>query len=144
MCMVILQYIVPCLFLKYMKPVKPVWQHCHNTEEFLILICVFLLWVIKSDTFSLNPRVKTDLSVCPNTKHVMLSNPSDMFAWAYSLLISKNKRVQLIQTNQKIKTVYYYTHHTREGFWSQSTTNFKQEIGKNTFRKLTNYNRNYC
>lgn len=59
----------------------------------------------------------------------MLCNLSDMFAWAYG--IQKLKRVQIPKKNLKKKEKdYYYTPHTREGFWSQSTANSKQEIGK--------------
>lgn len=120
---VILQYSVPCLLLKYMKPDK---LHRHNTEDYYFDLTCFVAMSERSGILlkSLGGNWPECMLDC---KTLMLCNPSDMFAWAYSVHNPQRKGCKLLKRILKKKSVY--TPHTREGFWSQSTTNSKQEIG---------------
>ncbi len=106
------------------------WHQSHNTEEYYFDLCCF---VKMSETiqFFLNPWVKIDLSVCSTAKHGCSVTPLICSPEHTVYLFKRNKRVQIFKKNKESDYYYYYyTPHTREGFWSQSTTNSKQEIGK--------------
>lgn len=102
MCTVIvffLQYSVPCLFLKYMKPDKRVWQHRHNTEDCYFDLCS----VTMSETMRyicLNPWVKIDLSVCSTAKHWCSVAPLICLPEHTVYILQKKTRVQIIKNKQ--------------------------------------------
>lgn len=83
MCAVILQYSVPCLFLKYMKPNKPTRRSDSKVTILRTNTTSEYCFVKVSETmqyYLVYPGVKIDLSVCSIAKHGCSVNPLDMFA----------------------------------------------------------------
>lgn len=81
------------------------WHQSYNTEDYYFDLCC----IVKNEW-------NYAIFFCGNwpecmlyCKTLMLCNPSDMFAWAYSLLILKNKikRVQIIKRNKKEKWLLF-------------------------------------